>query len=197
MHITLFGGSFNPSHIGHQIVLAQAFDLIPPLSANRRIDQIWLLPDYHHAFDKNQNLAPAKHRLAMTKLLENHKIKTNTCTFDQKMPGNTIFHINYLKKTHPKHQFSFLMGSDNLKTFHKWPEYKKLLKLMPFYIYPRAGFPFKPLYQNMTPLTHPLQVITNISSTKVRNRLQKGLTVKHLIPLKVSEYIEKHQLYQP
>ena len=191
MNITLFGGSFNPSHIGHQIVLTQAFDLIPNL------DQIWLLPDYHHAFDKDKFLVSSKHRLELAKLLENHRIKLKSFIIDQQMPGYTIDHIKYLKKTYPQHAFSFLMGSDNLSKFHLWNDHKALLKLIPFYIYPRAGFPFKPLYKNMTPLTHPLQVITNISSTKVRNRLKKGLTVKHLVPPKVSEYIETQQLYKP
>src|SRR3989344_5922629 len=95
MNITLFGGSFNPPHLGHQIVLAQAFELIPHL------DQIWLLPEYQHSFAKNTHLAPVKHRLAMVKLFENlstnRRIKLQTCCLDQKMSGNTIEHITCLK----------------------------------------------------------------------------------------------------
>ncbi len=189
MNIALFGGSFNPPHLGHQIVISQAFELIP------QIDEIWLLPDYQHAFAKNENFASPSHRLAMTKMLENHKIKTNTCTFDQKMPGNTIFHITHLKKTYPDHHFSFLMGSDNLPTFHKWPKYKTLLKLMPFYIYPRANHPFKPVLTNMHPLKHPLQIVTNISSTRIRNRIKNQLSIHHLLPEKIARYIQKHNLY--
>ena len=189
MNITLFGGSFNPPHLGHQIVIDQAFELI------KDIDELWLLPDYQHAFGKGESFAEAKHRLAMTKMLENHQVKTNTCTFDQKMPGNTIIHITYLKKKYPQHQFSFLMGSDNLPTFHKWPESKTLLKLMPFYIYPRVNHPSKPLYPNVKPLEHPLQIITNISSTVVRKRLLQNLPIKHLVPKKIAEYIKANQLF--
>ena len=196
MNITLFGGSFNPPHLGHQIVISQAFELIPNLSAGRRINEIWLLPDYQHAFSKGNSFATAKHRLAMTKMLENGKVKTETCCFDQKMPGNTIFHITHLKKKHPNHTFSFLMGSDNLPTFNKWPQYKTLLKLMPFYIYPRAGHPFEPLYPNMLPLKHLLQIITNISSTMIRNRIKNNLSIDHLLPEKISKYIKIHHLYQ-
>jgi len=189
MNITLFGGSFNPPHLGHQLVMTQVFELIP------RLKQIWLLPDYQHSFPSKASLAPVKHRLAMTKMLENHRINTQTCAIDQKMSGNTIEHITYLKKKYPHHQFSFLMGSDNLASFTKWPQWQQLLTLMPFYIYPRVGFPLKPLKTNMHPLEHPLQIITNISSTMVRKRLAKNLTTKHLIPHKVNQYIQRNHLY--
>lgn len=191
MNITLFGGSFNPPHLGHEIVLKQIFalKLIPHL------DQIWLLPEYQHSFAKNTDLAPVEHRLAMTKFLLNHKIKLETCCIDQKMSGNTIEHITYLKNKFPRHQFSFLMGSDNLSSFTKWPRWKELLKLIPFYIYPRLGYPFKPLYTNMKPLTHPQQIITNISSTMIRRRISQGLPVEHLLPGAINRYLALNRLY--
>lgn len=190
MNITLFGGSFNPPHLGHQLVINQAFELIPQLK------QIWLLPDYKHAFPEKSTLAPVNHRLTMTKMLENKNIKTQTCTIDRKMTsGHTIEAIKYLIPKYPQHQFSFLLGSDNLKSFTQWGSWQELLKLMPFYIYPRVGFPLKPLKTNMHPLEHPLQIITNISSTMVRKRLAKNLTTKHLIPHKVNQYIQRNRLY--
>ena len=111
------------------------------------------------------------------------------------MSGNTIDHITYLKKTFPRHQFSFLMGSDNLKTFDLWPKWQKLLKLMPFYIYPREGFDFKPLYPNMFPLTDSRQKITNISSTMVRDLIRQKLPFEHLLSPEINQYIQTTQLY--
>ena len=104
MNITLFGGSFNPPHLGHQIVLDQAFQLIP------KLDQIWLLPDYQHSFSKNKFFIPVSHRLKLAKLLTSEKIKLQTCVIDHKMSGQTIDHIRYLQTTYPQHQFSFLLG---------------------------------------------------------------------------------------
>lgn len=189
MNVTLFGGSFNPPHIGHQLVIAQAFELAP-------IDEIWLLPMYQHVFSKNDTLAPVKQRLTMTKMLENHRIRTQTCEIDQKMSGQTIEPVKYLIKKYPQHQFSFLMGSDQLKSFNQWGSWQELIKLVPFYIYPRAGFAMRPLWSNMTALTHPLQIITNISSTMVRKRLKSGLTIKHLVPTPVAEYIARNAIYK-
>lgn len=189
MHITLFGGSFNPPHLGHVVVIEQAFELIP------KLDELWLLPDYQHSFAKNQNLIDTNHRLAMTRMLEREKVRTETCTIDRKMSGSTIEHITYLQKTYPSHTFSFLMGNDNLKTFTKWEEWQKLLELMPFYIYPRANLPMEPLYPNMYPLEHPLQTITNLSSTTIRNRINQNLPFAHLVPTSVLHYIKTNRLY--
>lgn len=193
MNITLFGGSFNPPHLGHEIVLKQIFalKLIPDL------DQIWLLPEYQHSFAKNTDLAPASHRLTMAKFLLQPHVKIETCCIDKQMSGNTIEHIAYLQKTYPEHHFSFLIGSDNLPGFTKWPQWPELLKLMLFYIYPRLGCPFKPLYPNMKPLTHPAQIITNISSTMVRQRISQGLPVEHLLPREISRYITLNLFYHP
>ncbi|MBI2010339.1 MAG: nicotinate (nicotinamide) nucleotide adenylyltransferase [Candidatus Chisholmbacteria bacterium] len=189
MNIVLFGGSFNPSHLGHQIVIAQSLELIP------NVGELWLLPDYQHSFEKNNSFAPAQDRLAMARMLERNKVKTEKSLIDRKLSGNTIDHIALLQKKYPQPTFSFLMGSDNLKRFTEWPDWQQLLKLMTFYIYPRAGFPFKPLYNNMQPLEHPLQVITNISSTLVRERLEQHLPITHLVPEKVLTYIHTHHLY--
>lgn len=191
MNITLFGGSFNPPHLGHEIVLEQIFNLklIPNL------DQIWLLPEYRHSFAKNRNLIEAKQRLAMLHFLVRSWIKLQTCCLDQQMSGNTIEHIAYLKRKFPRHQFSFLIGSDNLASFTKWPQWPELLKLMPFYVYPRLGFPFQPLYPNMKPLTHPEQIITNISSTMVRQRIKANLIIDHLVPIRIAAYIKKNSLF--
>jgi len=193
MNIVLFGGSFNPPHLGHQIVLTQAFELIP------NVDEVWLLPTHHHTFGKHHQYASDHHRLAMTKYLLSDKVKLCPIEIDLKLSGETIDTIHQLK-SHPKYsipntKYSFLMGSDNLPSFTKWGSWEKLLDELPFFVYPRAGFPFQPLYDHMTPLESPLQVVTNISSTLIRNRLQKNLPIHHLVPPSIEQYITSHNLY--
>ena len=193
MNITLFGGSFNPPTLGHEIDLEQIFKLklIP------KLDTIWLLPEYRHSFAKNHSLIEAGHRLAMIKFLVRPRVKISTICIDNQLSGNTIEHITFLKKNYPRHRFSFLMGSDNLKAFDLWPQWQKLLKLMNFYIYPRQGFGFKPLYPNMVPLQHPQQIITDISSTMVREKLKQGQNCDELLPQPVADYIKQKRLFLP
>jgi nicotinate-nucleotide adenylyltransferase len=189
MNIALFGGSFNPPTIGHQLVIRQTLELVNSL------DMIWLLPDYQHSFAKNETLAPAADRLAMTRVLTGMRVKLETCCIDRQMSGNTIEHLRYLQQEHPKQKFFFLMGSDNLAGFTRWPEWRTLLHLLPFYIYPRAGYPMEPIYQNMVTLTHPQQVITNISSTLVRERIAQHLPWEYLVPPPVADYIKQKRLF--
>jgi nicotinate-nucleotide adenylyltransferase len=195
MNIVLFGGSFDPPHLGHLIVIQQAFELIDP------VDELWLIPAYRHTFQKD--LSPFLHRIKMAKALimqlprniQEH-IKLNTVECDKKLKGETYQTYALLKKAHPDHQFSFLMGSDQIPQFDQWGHYQELLEMMPFYVYPRPGFDTKISYPNMTLLQDKNQVITNISSTLIRQRLIDQLPVNHLIPRAIKSYIHTEKLYQ-
>lgn len=194
MQITLFGGSFNPPHLGHLIVTQQAFELIP------QIDELWVLPAYRHTFQKE--LAPSEQRIQMCNLLNNElpeelrtKVRLETIEIDHKMSGETYETLQQLKTKYPNHSFSFLMGSDQLQSFTKWGNWEKLIEEMHFYVYPRSGFRNEKLFPNMSFLESATQVITNLSSTLVRKRLQDGQPTDNLLPKKIQEYIETHALY--
>lgn len=213
MHILLFGGSFNPPHLGHAIVIEQAFELIP------NIGELWILPTYNHAFGKD--LAPANDRLAMCQLLvkdlcrrvdlatqgsegsrvepkiyaEQNKIKVCSLEIDNKSEGSTYHTLQSLKSLYPQHTFSFLMGSDQLPTFNQWNDWEKLLEEMHFFVYPRGSHRHKITFPNMELLESPTQVITNISSTLVRHRLENLQSITRIINPIVMNYISDHQLY--
>lgn len=207
--ILLFGGSFDPPHLGHRWVIENTLSLLP------QIDELWLLPANHHTFDKK--LTPAPHRLKMCQLLINdlssiipQQIKLCPLEIDYQTTGQTYQTLKllqkeetYLKKQKlfpPKYNiqntiYNFLIGSDQLPTFHKWGKYEQLLKDMTFFIYPRSGFPLNPLYPNMIPLKSPTQIITNLSSTLVRNRLSKNQDISSIVSSPIKTYIQNHKLY--
>ncbi|OGV90756.1 nicotinate (nicotinamide) nucleotide adenylyltransferase [Microgenomates group bacterium RIFCSPLOWO2_01_FULL_46_13] len=194
MQIVLFGGSFNPPHLGHLLVIEQAFELIG------KIDELWLLPAFKHTFQKE--LAPASDRLAMAELLiaeladgVKKRTRLETIECDKRLSGETLETVNILYKMYPGKTFSFLMGSDQLPTFTKWGHYQELLKLLPFYVYPRSGSHNSITYPNMTLLQSPTQVVTNLSSTIIRERLQQHLSIAKLVPKAVANYINSIQLY--
>lgn len=206
MHIVLFGGSFNPPHLGHLIVIQQAFEpipkTVPSLSLGKgRVDELWILPCYRHTFQKN--LAPTKQRLKMSRLLIDElssaiksKVKLETIETDHRLSGETYEALQLLKEKYPNHTFTFLMGTDQLKDFKKWGNWRKLLEEMPFYIYPRSGYKNDINFPNMTLLESPTQVITNISSTIVRERIINNQTIDFIIPALISNYIRKNNLYR-
>jgi len=195
MHVTLFGGSFNPPHLGHLLVIEQAFELIS------NINEIWLLPAYRHTFGKR--LIPSNARIHMASLLINElpsplqaKVRLQTIECDQQLSGQTYETIKILKTQFPGVQFSFLMGSDQLPHFQKWGKWEELLEEMPFYIYPRAGHRHTITYPHMTLLESDTQVVTNISSTLARYRYQHDLSLKYIVPASILRYLKEKHIYQ-
>jgi len=185
MKIGLFGGVFNPPHIGHILVAQQVLDFTD-------LDEVWFLPSYGQHPPK-PGVATVEHRLLMTKMLVVPKTRTSTLEIDHKLNGNTINLIPYLLK---EHQFTFIMGADWLPSFQFWGRWQELLAAMPFLIFPRNGYRNEPLYQNMRLLEHPILMTSNISATKIRERIKNGLSIEQFVPEGIAVYIKKHGLYQ-
>lgn len=185
MRIGLFGGVFNPPHVGHLLIARQVLDFTD-------IEEVWFLPSFGQIPPK-PNVAPTADRLVMTRMLTLPRTRVSTIEIDHKLDGDTINLLPHLPK---EHDYRFIMGSDWLPYFTQWGQWEKLLESLPFLIFPRTGHPMKPLYKNMTPLSHVLLIITNISATKIRERVRRGLPIDHLVPRGVQQYIETHNLYE-
>lgn len=183
MNIALLGGAFNPPHLGHLMIAQQILDFTDT-------DEVWFLPNFGQSPPKP--VASVEDRLAMTKLLHLPKTRVSTIEIDNNLDGETVHLLPFLPKDH---SFSFIIGSDQLPTFHLWLEWEKLLESMPFYVFPRYGYPNEPLYKNMKVISHELLIGSNISSSKVRERVGKGLPIDEFVPQQIAEYIKEHALY--
>lgn len=188
-HVALFGGAFNPPHAGHVLVAEQILDFTD-------VDEVWLLPNYGQNYyggaKPHKSVASVEERLAMTRLLEQEKIKISTLEIDHKLDGQTIKIIPFLP---PEHRYSFIIGSDQLPSFPLWSGWQDLLSFMTFFVFPRYGFSIEPLYDNMKCIAHELLVETNISSTKIRERVKQGKSIHSFVPESVEQYIKEHGLY--
>lgn len=184
MNIALLGGVFNPPHLGHLMIARQVLDLTD-------CEEVWFLPSYGQHPPK-PDVASVTDRLAMTKMLSLDKTRVSTLEIDYTLDGNTINLLPYLPK---EHTYVFVMGSDWLPTFPLWGNWQELLKRLPFYIFPRNGFPCEPLYENMTVIKHELLIVTDISSTKIRKRVGQGLSIDEFVPAQIASYIKEHELY--
>lgn len=194
MNIGILGGAFDPPHLGHQLIAYQVLDFT-------NINEVWLTPCYRHTFEKK--LTPVKHRVIMTKMLTNKAIKYCGEEIDNQLSGETLDLLNLLTKKYPQHRFSFIIGSDNLSTLHRWGRWQELINKYQFLIFPRAYFKGsladfnldKPEYK-LKLVNHPLLVTTDISSTNIRERIKKGLSISGLVPKGVENYIKIHNLYK-
>lgn len=194
MKIGILGGSFNPPHLGHILISQQILDFLD-------FDEIWLTPCYQHTFLKE--LAPISHRVAMTKMITDERIKFSDEEIKNKLSGDTIYLMDILTKRYPNHDFSFVIGSDNLAGFKRWGQWEKLIRTYKFIIFPRPGFTGElSVYQLDNPIyrfrlfSNPLLVTSDISSTKIRERIQKGISIKNLVADEVGAYILTKNLYK-
>lgn len=183
--IALLGGVFDPPHLGHVWMAEQLLDFVG-------VDEVWFLPNYAQSAPV-KDATPVAHRLAMTRLLESPRTRVSTIEIDNKLDGETVHILPYLPK---KHEFSFVIGSDQLPGYSKWLDWEKLLASMPFWVFPRAGYPLEPLFHNMKAVEHEQLVVSNLSSTVIRDRAKRGLPIGSFVPRAVAEYIETHKLYK-
>ena len=199
MKILVFGGTFNPPHLGHQLMIEQAMS--NPLSDGLVYDQLWILPVGRHSFAKN--FVSTKDRLAMLELMMDSILQKNPqlqgkiiiekYELEHEQESQTFVTLEALAKQYPEHQFSFLIGSDNLAKFHLWHDHKLMLKKYIFYVYPRNSFAFSPFYEGMQALeSFPAM---EVSSSKVRAALANHSSLRELLDVKVINYIKEKQLY--
>lgn len=184
MNIILFGGAFDPPHLGH--ILAAQTVLEKELA-----DEVWFTPCYQHPFDKN--MSPAKDRLAMLQLIKLPKTRICRYEIDQQSMSYSIDTLTHFAKAQPNDTFSWMIGSDNLSAFDTWHNYQQLLAKFQVIVYPRKGFPMIIHEHEMTFIHDAKEMST--SSTEVRQRIAAHQSIDDLTTPEIARYIEQHSLY--
>jgi nicotinate-nucleotide adenylyltransferase len=190
MKIGLFFGSFNPVHNGHLMLanyMVQTTDL----------NKVWFVVSPHNPLKDKKTLLGEYDRLNLINLaIENNpKLKASDIEFKLPQPSYTIDTLSYLKEKFPKHEFTLIMGSDNLATLHKWKNYQQLIEQYPIIVYQRRGFTKNPFPEVKT-IQHIDFPFIDISSTFIREQIKKGISVRYFMPDVVWQYIEEMKFYK-
>ena len=113
MKIGLYFGSFNPIHIGH-LAIANI------LANDTDLDKVWFMVSPQNPFKVNQTLAHEFDRYEMVRLsiFENDKLEASDFEFSLPKPSYTVETLARLREKYPKHEFSLIIGGDNLSHFH-------------------------------------------------------------------------------
>lgn len=189
MKIGLYFGSFNPVHNGHLIIANYVIN-------NTDIQQLWMVVSPQNPLKPSKSLLNEYHRLNLIELaIEGEsKIKASTIEFKLPKPSYTIDTLAYLKEKYPEHQFSIIMGSDSFTNLPKWKNYQLIIDNYKIFIYQRNGYPIaNEIKANIQLLDAPL---IEISSTRIREMLKDGKSIRWLVPDVVKEEIEKTGFYK-
>jgi nicotinate-nucleotide adenylyltransferase len=187
--IGLFGGSFNPVHVGHLLVAQAARE-------ECALDWLVFIPAAKSPFKPDALLAPASERLRLLRLA---LAGQNSYTLDDQeiLRGGISFTIDTVRdyvRRFPAGEFFYLIGADHVPQLPKWRDARELASLVEFLIIPRPGEiqmplpePFRGRPLNGFPL--------GVSASQIRDRVRRGLSIDLLVPSPVGEAIRNNGLY--
>jgi nicotinate-nucleotide adenylyltransferase len=198
MRIGLFGGTFDPIHIGHLIIAEEV---------RRRLefDRIIFMPARHPWLKADREIADERHRLAMTKLAtaSNPYFEVSSAELDRPGITYTIDTVELIKsQNNLDDEIFFIAGSDALADFPRWKEPERVVKLCQIVGVGRPGSPeidVEALESTIPEVSRCLRPIDvpqiDISSTAIRERIKEGQSIRYLVPAAVEAYIREHKLY--
>lgn len=189
MKIALFFGSFNPIHIGHLIIANY-------IAETQNVDKVWLVVSPHNPLKEKSSLLNEYDRLYLVNLAidGNQKLEASNIEFFLPKPSYTIDTLTYLKEKFPQHQFSLIMGGDNLASISKWKNYELILKNHLIYLYNRPGHT---VTENKMSHIKVLNVPhLEISSSFIRESIANGISMKYFLPDAVEKYITEMNIFK-
>ena len=191
MRIGIYGGTFNPPHIGHLIVAEQ-------VRTELGLDKIIFIPSFISPHKQEEESDLAAHRLAMTTLAvsDNTKFKCSDIEVAKKEISFTIHTLEQLKREYPSDSFFLIIGMDNYLTFHLWKEPKRILELGTLVVMNRHSYPKQVNEVFGTKKTLFVDVPNiDISSSDIRKRVKEKRSIQYLVPKRVEEYISANGLF--
>lgn len=190
----LFGGTFNPFHIGH-------YEMLKALQNDDCVDEIWIMPDKIPPHKVCDFMADDKVRIEMCNIAAKDFLKAKVCLIEFEREGKsyTFDTILNLKKQYPLKDFAFVMGGDMLVYFEKWYKHEELMKMISFITFRRTdtdNFEFDSCVKKFTEKGMKIRVknenISDISSSEIRKDF---LNTKKYLPEKIFEFLAERGEY--
>lgn len=201
--IAIFGGSFDPPTISHMSVACEIYNQLD------NIDEVWIVPCGDLRKDKKLK-TEIRHRLKMLEKIKKDivypglpiEIKDTEMTHGKFMP--TIDLLDKLKSEYKNHNFFFCLGSDLIKSFKTWEEWRRIIDDYGLILITRPSYSFQNIEIEFNKTFPIVQVQLDGSSTNIRNRIEQILQEKNKVHLGISglttrsviEYIYHEQLYK-
>lgn len=212
MRIGIFGGTFNPVHLGH---LRSAEEV----REGQGLDRVLFVPSAHPPHKQAHGLASAAERLAMVRLAVagNPAFRVSEIEFQRSGRSYSVDTIRALRQRMPRADFAFILGVDAFREIGTWHDHESLFGMCDLIVTSRPPIGQRSLRAHLpvvlrkqfcypgstATLRHRsghhifFQPLTSldISATAIRSRILRGLSVRYLVPPAVHRYLELHRLY--
>jgi nicotinate-nucleotide adenylyltransferase len=196
MRLGIFGGSFDPVHLGH-LALARA------CQQQASLDEVWFTPVAIQPLKHSGPKASDAQRIEMLRLATRSEPSWRVCTMETDR-GGFSYSVDTLRQIHeelPETALFFLIGADTLRDVSRWKEPEELFRLATPLVVRRPG-ETEPNLGKLVNLcsadTQPQQIelpLIDVSSSEIRRRVAAGEPIDRLVPADVDDYINRHGLY--
>lgn len=193
-NICLYGGSFDPVHLGHITFAKKIIQRFKP-------ESLFFMPTYFSPFKGEKRYSSNKHRLNMLNLAckDMPEAKVSTLEIERKGFSFTLDTLKALHEIYPEHKLYWIIGDDHINTLHHWRGYPEHFQYCDFIILPRTGIVNKDMTLNHA-FKDQLHFIEEkkieISSTLIRDALSTHEAIDSFVPEDILNYIQTHKLYR-
>ena len=195
--VGIMGGTFDPIHIGHLILAMEAINY-------KNLDEVWFIPTGNPNFKQDKNVTDKQKRFEMVKIATQDNKKFNVCDYEINKNGVTYSWetMKYLRENYD-YDFYFIMGEDSLMSVETWENAEDFLKNTKILACIRRQEEMSKLDEKIDDLKSkgyfvekiPTSFI-DISSTKIREKIQSNQDFRYFVPNQVFEYIVRNKLYE-
>jgi nicotinate-nucleotide adenylyltransferase len=191
--IGFLGGSFDPVHFGHLCAAQDAFEQC-------QLDRLIFVPAAQAPLKPNVALAPAEDRLALLRLATDGDKRFEISDYELRQGGVsfTINSVRHFRQFYPHDRLFWVIGGDQLLKMPQWKSVDELVRSIEFIMLERPGHPVKtpPEIAGLKLHRCPGHLL-DISSTELRERAKRGLSLDYFMPHKTVVFIQKKALYRP
>jgi len=198
LNIGVLGGTFDPIHNAHIMVAEEAVSSLD-------LAEILFIPTAQTPLKEDLPMSAVEHRVQMVRLAiaDYPHFKLSTVEIDRPGTSYTVDTISELRdKLGAENELFFIVGWDSLAQLYRWKEPARIVRMCRLVAVPRPGYSLPDLdslEKDVPGLSQKLIVLNkpeiDISSTSIRERVARGLSVNHLVPAQVADYIEQNRLY--
>jgi nicotinate-nucleotide adenylyltransferase len=196
--IGLFGGTFDPPHVGHLVLAECARDRLG-------LDEVRFIPAGQPPHKPGARITPVARRVAMARLAVkgNRSFAVSTLESRRRGPSFTVETLREVAVRSPRARLFLIMGADSLDEFATWREPEAILRLATLAVAGRPGANARALRRGRAAARGRrarIEWLDNVeialSSSLVRARVRAGRSIRYLVPDAVAAYVARHRLYR-